>query len=124
MRASIARLATAGCARASPASGDQLAPGASVRVQVPVGDARRVVAVPVSALRRGPAGDHIFIAAADPNGALRAHVRPVQSGEVLGDQVVIDSGVKPGEQVATSGSFKLREGLLLVPASSPPAAPH
>src|SRR5262245_35986828 len=42
-----------------------LAPGASVRIRVPVGPARKVVVVPVSALRKGPGGDHVFVLAAD-----------------------------------------------------------
>src|SRR5438477_436186 len=37
------------------------APGASVRVEVPVGPATKVVAIPVSALRKGPAGDQVFV---------------------------------------------------------------
>src|SRR5438093_9207891 len=40
-------------------------PGASVRVEVPVGPATPVVAIPVSALRKGPGGDHVFVIAAD-----------------------------------------------------------
>jgi len=32
---------------------------------------------------------------------------------VLGEDVLIYSGVKAGEQIATSGSFKLREAVLV-----------
>ena len=81
-------------------------PGASVRVQVPVGGESKVVAVPVGALRKGPQGDHVFVIAADSTGKTRAHVRPVQSGPVLGDTVLILSGVNAGEQVASSVSFE------------------
>jgi membrane fusion protein (multidrug efflux system) len=94
------------------------APGASVRVQVPVGPAQQVASVPVSALRKGPAGDHVFVIAADSTGKPRAHERPVVSGPILGEEVVILSGVKPGEQIATSGSFKLREGALVALADN------
>jgi len=90
------------------------APGASVRVVVPVGPARSAVAIPVSALRKGPGGDHVFVVEADSGGKPRAHVRQVQSGSVIGDEVLIYSGLKPGEQVAASGSFKLRESVLVV----------
>jgi membrane fusion protein (multidrug efflux system) len=41
----------------------------------------------------------------------------VQSGPVLGEEVVIYSGIEPGEQVATSGSFKLREAVLVAIAA-------
>jgi membrane fusion protein, multidrug efflux system len=95
------------------------APGASVRVEVPVGPLAKVVEVPVSALRKGPGGDHVFVIAADSSGRSRAHLQPVQSGPALEDAVVILSGLAPGQQVATSGSFKLRDGALVaVPAVS------
>ncbi len=89
------------------------APGASVRVEVPVGPATKVVAIPVSALRKGPGGDHVFVIAPDSAGHKRAHEQPVRSGPVLDDDVVILGGLTPGQQVATSGSFKLREAVLV-----------
>ncbi|HEY7611638.1 MAG TPA: efflux RND transporter periplasmic adaptor subunit [Gemmatimonadales bacterium] len=94
------------------------APGASVRVQVPVGPAQEVASVPVNALRKGPGGDHVFVIAPDSTGKTRAHQRAVVSGPILGEEVVILSGVKPGEQIATSGSFKLREGALVALAEN------
>jgi membrane fusion protein (multidrug efflux system) len=94
-----------------------LAPGASVRVRIPVGVTTQAVVVPVSALRKGPEGDHVFVIAKDEQGKTRAQLRPVQAGEVLGDSVLILGGLKPGEQVAASGSFKLREGVLVGLAS-------
>jgi membrane fusion protein (multidrug efflux system) len=97
-------------------------PGGSVRVEVPGGPARSAVAVPVSALRKGPAGDHVFVLAADEEGRTRAHLRPVVGGTVLGDQVLILEGLAAGEQVAARGSFKLREAALVVVAESTTAA--
>ena len=71
------------------------------------------MAVPVSALRKGPAGDHVFVIVTDRDGKRRATVRPVESGAMLEDEVLILSGLSPGEQVAASGSFKLREMALV-----------
>lgn len=85
------------------------APGAAVRVEVPVGPPTSVVSVPVSALRKGPGGDHVFVIETDSTGNARAHVQPVTSGTMVGDDILILSGLKPGQRVATSGSFKLRE---------------
>ncbi len=90
-------------------------PGASVRVQVPLGESSTAVAVPATALRKGPGGDHVWVLAADQGGALRAHERAVSSGPVVGDAVLILKGLKPGEQVAASGSFKLREAVKVQP---------
>jgi RND family efflux transporter MFP subunit len=94
----------------------QAAPGASVRVLVPAGAPARAVAVPVSALRKGPGGDHVFVIAADSAGKTRAHVRPVRAGSVVDDEVLLEEGLATGEQVATSGSFKLREAVLVAVA--------
>ena len=94
------------------------APGASVRVEVPVGPATKVVAIPVSALRKGPAGDQVFVILADSAGKSRAHAQPVRSGPVVDDDVIILSGLTPGQKVATSGSFKLREAVLVAGDSS------
>ena len=93
------------------------APGASVRVLVPAGPPTRAVAVPVSALRKGPGGDHVFVITPDEEGKARAHLRPVRSGSVIGDSVLIHEGLAAGEQVATSGSFKLRESVLVAVAA-------
>ncbi len=97
-------------------SSDGLSPGASVRVRVPAGPPTKALAVPVSALRKGPAGDHVFVVAPDSAGKTRAEVRRVRSGSMLGDEVLILDGLNRGEQVATSGSFKLREGVLVAVA--------
>jgi membrane fusion protein (multidrug efflux system) len=54
-------------------------PGASVRVLVPVGTSNNAVSIPVSALRKGPDGDHVWVIVQE-NGAARAHERAVESG--------------------------------------------
>lgn len=89
------------------------APGASVRVQVPVGPSRQAIAIPVSALRKGPGGDQVFVIQPDEHGQTRAHARLVESGAMLGDEIVIHAGLSANEVVAASGSFKLREGVLV-----------
>jgi membrane fusion protein (multidrug efflux system) len=88
-------------------------PGASVRVHVPVGPPTTVVTVPVQALRKGPGGDTVFLVAPDKEGKPRAHQQRVTGGPTLGNDVIILDGLKEGEQVAVSGSFKLREGVLV-----------
>jgi membrane fusion protein, multidrug efflux system len=94
-------------------SGNAPSPGSSVRVRVPVGASRKAVAVPVSALRKGPEGDQVFVITQDKDGHARAHVQQVESGAMFGDEVVIHAGLTAGEEVAASGSFKLREAALV-----------
>ncbi len=98
------------------------APGASVRVLLSVGESGNAVVVPVSALRKGPDGDHVWVVAPDAGGALRAHERKVESGPALGETVIVLSGIRPGEQLAASGSFKLREGVKVQAAQPAPTA--
>jgi membrane fusion protein (multidrug efflux system) len=95
------------------------APGASVRIRVPVGPPSKAVAIPVSALRKGPGGDQVFVIEPDKDGKTRAHVRQVESGAMLGDEVAIHAGLSAGERVAASGSFKLREQVLVAIANDP-----
>ena len=90
-----------------------VAPGASVRVILPYGAPTTAIAIPASALRKGPAGDHVFVVVPDSTGKPRAQSRPVQMAGLVGDTVLVTAGLKPGEPVAASGSFKLRDGLLV-----------
>ncbi len=99
-------------------------PGASVRVQVPIAAPAEVLVVPVSALRKSPAGDFVYVLAKDPQGALRARQRPVVGGPSLGDEVIVREGLQVGELVAAEGSFKLREGALVQVAGTAPQAPQ
>lgn len=101
-------------------AGNTPSPGASVRVEVPVGVARHVVAIPASSLRKGPGGDHVFVLVED-QGQTRVKLRSVTVDALQGDQVVISSGLEAGERVAASGAFKLREAAL-VALSNPPVA--
>ncbi|HEU5181577.1 MAG TPA: efflux RND transporter periplasmic adaptor subunit [Candidatus Polarisedimenticolia bacterium] len=94
-------------------------PGASVRVQVPIGEPIQAISIPASALRRGPAGEQVFVIAPDDKGKMRARARQVESGPGLGDQVLIQKGLAAGEQVAAGGSFKLRESLLVAVVEDP-----
>jgi membrane fusion protein, multidrug efflux system len=95
-----------------------IAPGSSVRVVVPAGVREQAVAIPVSALRKGPEGDHVFVILPGKDGKSRAQRRAVVSGNVLGDTMLIHSGLDAGETVAATGSFKLRDGVLVVPAAT------
>lgn len=98
------------------------APGGSVRVRVPLGERRPLPVVPVSALRKGPSGEHVFVVVVDDAGLERVRMRRVTSGPMLGDEVVILEGLAEGERVAASGSFKLAEGMRVSIAGANQAA--
>jgi membrane fusion protein (multidrug efflux system) len=93
---------------------NRLRPGMFVRVTLALGVSNRVVALPASAINYAPYGDSVFVVTnlTDSNGrsylGVRQQVVKLQGSR--GDQVGVVSGLKPGDQVVTSGVFKLRNG--------------
>ena len=64
-------------------------------------------------------GDFVYVVAQDKDSKARAQQRPVQVEALAGDEVVIRDGLVVGEQVATSGSFKLRDEVLVSVVAKP-----
>lgn len=92
----------------------KLRPGMFVQVEVVLGASRPVIALPASAISFAPYGDSVFIIT-DLKGQKGQTYRGVRQQFVKvegsrGDQVAVVSGVNPGEEVVSSGVFKLRNG--------------
>ena len=100
--------------------GDKLRPGTFVDVIAVTSKPREMVMVPLTAVRRSPNGQHVFVIS-EEDGKLRARQRAVQTGPVQDDEIAIEKGLEAGEGIAASGSFKLRDGLL-VQADTPKGA--
>jgi membrane fusion protein (multidrug efflux system) len=94
--------------------GGVLRPGMFVQSEVVLGASQSVIALPASAISFAPFGDSVFIVTTlkGPDGREYRGVRQqfVKLGPTRGDQVAVISGVNPGDEVATSGVFKLRTG--------------
>jgi membrane fusion protein (multidrug efflux system) len=92
----------------------KLRPGMFVQVEVVLGASRPVIALPTSAINYAPYGDSVFVITdmKDPKGQTYRGVRQqfVKLEGSRGDQVAVVSGVNPGDEVVTSGVFKLRNG--------------
>ncbi|HJU43174.1 MAG TPA: efflux RND transporter periplasmic adaptor subunit [Vicinamibacterales bacterium] len=92
----------------------KLRPGMFVQTEVVLGASQPVVVLPASAINYAPYGDSVFVVTdiKSEDGKSYRGVRQqlVKVGPSRGDQVAIVSGVKPGEEVVTSGLFKLRNG--------------
>jgi len=94
--------------------GHQLRPGMYVNVDVLLPAESGVVAIPATAINYAPYGDSVFIVKdatePGPDGKRGKEVveQFVKLGASQGDQVTVLSGVKPGDEVVTSGVFKLR----------------
>jgi membrane fusion protein, multidrug efflux system len=92
----------------------KLKPGMFVQVGLAFGKDRHVITLPASAISYAPYGDSVFVITdlKDPKGQTYRGVRQqfVKVDGSRGDQVAIVSGLNPGDEVVTSGVFKLRNG--------------
>ena len=112
----------------------KLRPGMFVQTEVVVGANRPVIALPASAVSYAPYGDSVFIVTdlKGPDGPTYRGVRQqfVKVEGARGDQVAVVSGVEPGDEVVTSGVFKLRNGAAVLvnnkvqPANNPKPKPE
>jgi membrane fusion protein (multidrug efflux system) len=94
--------------------GGKLHGGMFVQVDVSTGVDRQVISVPATAINYAPYGDSVFIVSdmKDPKGNSYRGVRQqfVKVAGSRGDQVAIISGLNPGDEIVSSGVFKLRNG--------------
>jgi membrane fusion protein (multidrug efflux system) len=103
----------------------KLLPGMFANVAVLAGAPRKVIAVPRTAVTYSLYGDSVYVvkpeetktdessAPASAGSGETVYVverRFVRPGQVRGDLVAIDSGLKAGEQVVTTGQLKLNNG--------------
>jgi RND family efflux transporter MFP subunit len=79
--------------------------------------------LPVTAVMRINAQFFAFVAEQDAQGLI-ARQKPVQLGEIIGNDYVVQSGLTPGEQLIVGGLQKIRDGAPVVAAPpAPPTAP-
>jgi membrane fusion protein, multidrug efflux system len=92
----------------------RLRPGMFVQVAAVTGADRPVIALPTTAINYAPYGNSVYVVTdmKDPSGKTYRGVRQqfVKLEGSRGDQVAVVSGVNPGDEVVSSGVFKLRNG--------------
>lgn len=102
-----------------PNLAEELLPGMFGAVRLEVGDPKRVITIPVSAVQYAPYGNSVYVveragasADAEKTGGIKTTVRQqiIQLGSKRGDLVAVTQGLKEGDEVVTSGGFKLRPG--------------
>jgi membrane fusion protein (multidrug efflux system) len=97
---------------------NKLRPGMFVQVELPLGSPREVVPLPASAINYAPYGDSVFVVTdiKDAKGntfrGVRQQVVKIEGSR--GDQVAVVSGLNPGDEIVSSGVFKLRNGAPVV----------
>jgi membrane fusion protein (multidrug efflux system) len=96
-------------------------PGDFVRVRMTGGEYKNAFLVPQSAVFQTEQGHFMFVL--DPEN--KATIRPVQTGEWIGSDWLIQGGLKPGDRVVLDNLLKLRPGASDAPQhadAGPPAA--
>lgn len=104
---------------------EAIRPGSVVDVEVTTGSLEGVFRLPASAVRRNNFGAFVYVlkkAEAEAIAEFRAVRRQVTVGPGDGEEIVVTSGLEPGEQVAAIGAFKLMDGLLTHVAADDPDA--
>ncbi len=83
-------------------------------IQVVLPDNEKIIMVPSTALHYAPYGNSLFVVETmkdlDGKEYLGVREQQVTLGKTRGDQVGVLKGLKPGDRIATSGIFKLRQG--------------
>ncbi|MCU1231957.1 MAG: hypothetical protein JWO97_4841 [Acidobacteria bacterium] len=96
----------------------KLRPGMYVEARLARGATSSVIVVPASAISYAPFGDSVFVVEdkKEADGKTSKVVRQqfVKLSGSRGDQIGVVSGLKPGEEVVTSGAFKLRPGAAVI----------
>jgi multidrug efflux system membrane fusion protein len=84
----------------------RLWPNQFVNARLRLTTRKGALALPATALQRGPAGTFVYVVGDDGTAA----VRPVELDVVQGDLAVVASGLREGEKVVTDGQNQLRPG--------------
>jgi membrane fusion protein (multidrug efflux system) len=100
----------------------ELLPGMFVRIRFPEALAENVIRIPQRAVQAGPQGQFVMIIGAEN----KVTPAPVKTGRMAGEDFIIESGLKGGEQVIVNGLQKARPGTPVTPVplggKVPPAA--
>jgi membrane fusion protein (multidrug efflux system) len=110
---------------------EMLRAGMFVRVSVILPQENQVLVIPATAVLSAPYGDSVFLVTPDKDGSTNLVVQQtlIRTGRSRGDFVVVETGLKAGDRVASYGIFKLRNGVKvrenneLTPTASPTPTP-
>jgi membrane fusion protein, multidrug efflux system len=89
-----------------PNAAGRLWPGTFVNAHITTRVHQDGLTIPLTALLQGPDGPYVDVV--DENNVVAA--RPVTAGQSRNDQVLVLSGLAPGETVVTAGQYRLANG--------------
>jgi len=101
-----------------PNDGEKLRAGMFANVEVELPIVQKVLVIPATAVLYAPYGDSVFVIDekkgedGKPEKVLRQQF--IRTGSARGDFVSVVNGLKVGEQIVTTGVFKLRPGTAVI----------
>ena len=81
-------------------------PGQFINARILLDEIKNAVLAPYAAVQISARGPFTFVLKSDAT----VDIRPIKLGQSYGDDIVIEEGVKAGEQLITSGQLMLRPG--------------
>lgn len=100
-----------------PNNNDALRTAQFIRARVVWGSQEKPV-VPVVAVSRIGGLYFAFVAESDSKGGFVVHQKPLQVGQIVGNDYVVLDGIKAGDKVVVSGTQFLIDGIPVVPQES------
>jgi membrane fusion protein, multidrug efflux system len=85
---------------------DALWPNQFVKARLLLSTRKDAIVIPTPSIQRGPKGTFVYVVGSDST----VSVRPVVIETTQGDQTLLTSGIKPGEQVVVDGQNQIRPG--------------
>jgi RND family efflux transporter MFP subunit len=98
-------------------SNDRLRTAQFIRARVIWGSEDKPV-VPVIAVSRIGGVYFAFVAESNPKGGYVVHQKPLQVGQIIGNNYVVLDGIKPGDKIVISGTQFLVDGIPVIPQES------
>ena len=89
-------------------AGGRLRPEMLAKAELPVGEKKASLLVPQDAVQQVNGQDAVFVRLT----ADRFAIRPIRAGDTARGMVEVLSGIQPGDQVVTLGSFLVKSQLL------------
>jgi multidrug efflux system membrane fusion protein len=94
-------------------------PGQFVRVHLKLGERRDAVVIPAQAVQNGVNGTYVFVVKSDSS----VDMRTVTTTPAPDQDVIVDSGLRPGEKVVVDGQIMLVPGSVVEIKQAPQATP-
>jgi len=90
-----------------PNADNKLWPGEYVNARVLLKTSRNALAIPSSAVQRGPKGLFVFLVKDDQT----VEMRPIKAGPETNGLTIVEGGLEAGDIVTTNNEYRLRDGV-------------